>query len=303
MVRILRFVLADLPLKILALVIAVLLWFNAVLERSYLTDIDVPVTIDRVETDKLVSEPGTRAALVTMEGKGKDLVGMRFRQPEFRLVVPEARAGVLRLNLTPSDLRLPEQIVVRSINPDYVELTLSEVKTRPVTVEVPTRGDPSSGLTVTSVRPITRVRLAGPEEDLELFSTVYTESLDLGTVRRNDTVTLRVLPPEGASFSTRPETVAVAVTVEKEGARIFLGVPVEVGPPEGRTATVEPNEAQIAVAGPETRLDDLKPADIRARIELAGRGPGTYRLAAEIALPPEFHLVKCEPSLFEVTVR
>ena len=301
--RILRFFLADLPLKILAVVIAVLLWFNAVLERSYLTDIRVPIMLDRIETEKLVSEFETREAVVTMEGKGKDLLGMRFRRPEFRLVVPEARAGVLRLKLAPTDLRLPEQLVVRSVNPDYIEVRLSEVGSRPVTVEVRVRGEPVKGLAVTDLRPLSTVRLLGPEEDIDQFTAVRTESLDLGSIRSSDTITLRVLPPEGTVFTVRPETVAVALTVEKEGARIFLGVPVSVVTSGSLQASVEPREAQIAVAGPESRLGDLKASDIQARIKVSALDPGVHRLGAEVALPPEFRLVKCEPALFEVTVQ
>jgi YbbR domain-containing protein len=93
------------------------------------------------------------------------------------------------------------------------------------------------------------------------------------------------------------------VTIEKEGARIFLAIPVRVETQTERKVTVEPKQAQIAVAGPSSRLDQLKPADITARIKVADLEPGQHRLAAEIVLPPGFQLVRCEPSLFDVTVR
>ncbi len=302
MVRFLQFVFADWPLKALAVVTAVLIWFTAVLDRTYLTDVTVPVILDRVETEKLISEFETREAIVTMEGKGKDLIGLRLKQPAFRLVVPEARAGVQKIKLAASDLRLPDELVVRSINPEQIELRLSEVSSRRVAVEVPARGEPGKGLTITKVKPLSRVKLIGPEEDIHLHATVFTESLDLGAVRSNDTLFLRVIAPEGSEFAVKPESIPVAVSVEKEGARIFLGVPVGVVAPDSMQVTVIPDEAQIAVAGPEGKLDELKPDQIQARIKISALQPGRHRLAAEIILPPGLHLVKCEPALFGVVI-
>ena len=292
----------NLPLEILALVIAVLLWFNAVLDRSYVTSITVPVLLDRIETKKVISEFETRAAIVTLEGKGKDLLGLRLSRPRFRLTVPEGRAGIHQLKLAAADLRIPAKLDIRSINPEAVELRLNEVGTRRVGVKVPVRGTPAKGLTITDIKPVSQVELVGPKDDVRLHATVFTESLDLKRVTGDDTLRLRVIPPEGDNFSTEPETVGVVVAVDKEEARIFLGIPIGLIAPESVRASVKPAEAQIAVAGPESRLGRLQPVDIKARIKLSGIEPGQHRLAAEIALPPEFHLIKCEPALFEVTV-
>jgi YbbR domain-containing protein len=66
---------------------------------------------------------------------------------------------------------------------------------------------------------------------------------------------------------------------------------------------IDPVEAQIAVAGPASKIGSLKQSDITAQIRVSGLGPGDYQLAAEISLPPAFHMVKCEPQLFDVTVK
>jgi hypothetical protein len=301
--QVLSYIFSDLPLKILALLLALLLWAWAVLDRSYVTDVAVPVTLGRVETKKVISGFETREAIVKLEGKGRDLVGMRLQRPEFRLTVPEGRAGIMELKLDPADLTLPKNLAITSITPEYVELQLNEAGRRAVRVDVPTKGDPAKGFTVTSVKPVSRVRLVGPVDDVGLFAAVSTESLNLAKFRVPDTIWLPVIPPDEDGFSTEPETVAVEVLVEKEGARIFLGVPVKVVAPEGHEVSVEPTEAQIVVAGAASRLDELAAEDIIARIPLEGLEPGQHRLAAEIELPEEFNLIKCEPSHFLVEIK
>jgi YbbR domain-containing protein len=300
---VLRFLFGDIGLKILALLIAVFIWFVAILNREYVTSYRVPVALDNIETRKIISEFETRHAEVAIAGKGSELVTLRLKTPKFSLTVPEGRAGVVELRLNAADLDLPAGLTVRSVTPEFIELRLNEVGTRTVAVDVPTRGRPAEGLTISSVRPFTKVELIGPEDDVRLFSRVYTESLDLGRVRTTDTVALRVLPPDAEGFSTDPETVAVVIEVEKEAARIFLGIPVRTSPPDGRDVTVEPEAAQVVVAGPSSRLDELKPAQVRARIDASTLEAGEHQLAADILLPPEFHLVRCEPARFRVIVR
>ncbi|MFO7638546.1 MAG: hypothetical protein R6X14_04470 [bacterium] len=303
MVSVPRFIFGNLGIKLTALVLAAFLWLFAVLDRSYVTSFAVPIAVAKVETKKIVSELQPRLAEVRIEGRGRDLVFFRLRQPRFLLTVPEALPGTKQLRINPADLDIPANLSIRAIVPEQVEYRLSEVGSRRVAVEVPTRGKLARGLTVSGVEPLDRVTLLGPEDDVRLYATVLTDSLDLGRVRRSDTIRLRVQPPDEDGFHTDPETIAVAVTVEREEARILLGIPVRVVAPEDYDVEVRPSEAQIAVSGPSSRFDELKPTDVRARIRISGLKPGEHRLAAEITLPPGFQLVKCEPALFDIIIR
>lgn len=298
-----RWLFADIPIKILALIIAVLFWFYAVLDRTYQTDITIPVRLGTVETKKVITEFETRAAIVTMEGRGRDLVGLRLRQPRFELTVPEGRAGIHWFRLDPGLIRLPSGVAIRAIAPESVELRLNEAETRRVAVEVPTRGEPIRGMSVSGLRVLTQVRLTGPKGDIGLYPAVLTETLDLGRLRAFDTMQVALQLPDAEGFTAVPGSVDVEVAVEQEGARIFLGVRVRATAPPGLKAVVTPDEAQIAVAGPTSLLERLDPAQVKASIKATDLPPGQHRLAAEISLPPEFHLVKCEPPMFDVTVR
>ncbi len=299
---ILSFIASDLPLKAVALVVAVLIWFLGVLNRSYTVDVSVPVRVERPESGTYASELNVDQARVTLEGRGRDLISLRPSHLRIRVKLPEGEIGRREFKLTPADLRVPPGIVVRDIEPAQVAFRLNPADSRTVEVIVPTVGQPPGGLLV-SVRPNQSVQLFGPPADLRLVTSVSTETLDLSSVSQPGIRRLRVRLPEGEGFLARPESVEVEIQTEREVARIFLGIPVTVIAPNVDRVEVRPPDAQIAVAGPASRVDSLTPSDIGARMKISGLGPGQYKLAAEISLPAGFRLVRCEPQLFEVIIR
>ncbi len=303
MSELLRSLTRDVSLKIVALFIAGFFWAVAVLDRTYNVRVVVPVTAAKSDTRQVIPDIDVKNAVVTLEGKGRDLLGVKSRQLAFQLEVPDGKVGTRQLQLSPAALRLPPDVRVRALDPDKVELKLSAAANRTVGVQVPTRGQPASGTALSVNEPPAQVKLSGTEDDVKLAAAVTTETLDLATVTEPGRRRLKVIPPEGGRYTVEPESVDVVIALEKEGARIFLGLPVKVVAPGARRVEVDPTEAQIAVAGPASRIGSLKQSDITAQIRVSGLGPGNYQLAAEISLPPEFHLVKCEPQLFDVTVK
>jgi len=303
-IELLRGLVHNLGLKILALVLAFLLWGYAALDRTYDATVTVPVApVRRTSGEAVVTDVDTRSAEVTLQGKGRDLLRVRRTQLGFRPSVPEGKTGTRQVKLAAADLKLPGGVAVRGIEPEMVELKLAPALSRSVSVMVPTRGQVGSGMTVTGLVPLTSVTIVGPSEALGLFSSVATETLNLSSVNRDCTLRLGLVQPVEPGVSLDPDTVAVEVRLAREGAKIFLGVPVKVVAPPTIQVELDPAEAQIAVAGPAAKLDSLTKEQVSARIKIAGLKPGEHRLAAEIVLPPEFRLVKCEPQLFDVLIR
>lgn len=293
---------SNLPLKALALLLAVFLWLLGVLDRSYIVNVNVPIVLERPASGGYVSELDAELARVTLEGRGRDLLKLRRSALRLRVRLPEGDIGRRQFKLNPADLRLPSGITVREIEPAQITFRLNPVDSRTVTVNVPTIGKPAGGLVI-AVKPVEPVQLFGPPGELRLFTSVTTETLDLSTITQPGTRRLRIILPEGEAFMARPESVTVTITTEQEVARIFLDVPVVVIAPNVDRVSLNPATAQIAVAGPASRIDSLKTPDIGTRIKISGLGPGQYKLAAEISLPEGFRLVRCEPPLFEVTIR
>jgi YbbR domain-containing protein len=303
MSQLLRLVTRDASLKILALLIAMFFWAVAVLDRTYDVRVAVPITAAKPSGKQVITDIDVKNTVATLEGKGRDLLGVRPRQLTFRLEVPDGKLGTRQLQLSPAALKLPPDVRVRALDPENVELKLGAASSRMIPVQVPTKGQAASGVALSVNDPPAQVKLSGTEEDLKVAPPVETETLDLETVNAPGSRRLKVMPPDDARYSVEPESIDVAVGLEKEAARIFLGLPVTPAGIDAQRVDIEPTEAQIAVAGPASRINSLKQTDITAQVRVSGLGPGEYQLAAEITLPPGFHLVKCEPQLFDVTVK
>jgi carbon monoxide dehydrogenase subunit G len=303
MSQLLRLVTRDVSLKVLALFIAGFFWVIAVLDRTYDVRVVVPITAARSNTKQVIPDIDVKSTVVTLEGKGRDLLGVKSQQLAFRLQIPDGKVGTRQLQLSPAALKLPPDVRVRTLDPNNVELKLSAAASRMVQVQVATKGQPASGVALSVNEPPAQVRLSGTEEDLKVASAVTTETLDLATVTEPGRRRLKVVPPEPGRYAVQPESVDVVIGLEKEGARIFLGLPVAPVGADAQRVEIDPTEAQIAVAGPGSRIASLKQSDIAAQVRVSGLAPGEYQLAAEITLPPGFHLVKCEPQLFDVIVK
>jgi hypothetical protein len=303
MSQLLRFVTRDVSLKVVALFIAGFFWVIAVLDRTYDVRVVVPIAMAKSDARQVIPDIDAKSTVVTLEGKGRDLLGVKARQLAFRLEIPDGKVGTRQLQLSPAALKLPPEVRVRTLDPDNVELKLSAAASRMVPVQVPTKGQPASGTALSVNEPPAQVRLSATDEDLKVASAVTTETLDLATVTEPGRRRLKVVPPEDGRYSVQPESVDVIIGLEKEGARIFLGLPVTPAGADARRVEIDPTEAQIAVAGPASRIASLKQSDITAQIRVSGLAPGEYQLAAEITLPPGFHMVKCEPQLFDVIVK
>lgn len=303
MSQLLRFLTQDVSLKVLALLIAFFMWVVAVLDRTYNVRVVVPIATATADARQIIPDIDVKSTVVTLEGKGRDLLGVKPRQLAFRLEVPEGKVGTRQIQLSPAALKLPPDVRVRALDPDNVEMKLSAASSRTVAVQVPTRGTPLTGVALAINDPPAQVKLSGSEENLRAAPAVMTETLDLATVTEPGRRRLRVLSPDAGRYTVAPESVDVLISLEKEGARIFLGLPVAAVGVDPQRVEIDPAEAQIAVAGPGSRISSLKQSDIVAQVKVSGLAPGEYQLAPEITLPPGFRVVKCEPQTFDVIVK
>jgi hypothetical protein len=300
---ILRFLFRDIYIKILALVIAILIYFNAVMERAQIMTLKIPIIVTNLAEGQVIADKNTDKAILTIQGKGKDFIGLHSDRLQFKLDLANSKLGVKKVKLFPEELGLPANLTLKTIDPEYVELTIDRLSKKPVEIAIPIKNKLDKGLALVNIAPQTDVSLIGPKDDINFISMVNAESLDLSNLKESKDIKLKIIPPGGENFSVEPNSVEVSVQIEKETARIFLGIPIAIEGLKGRLTNLEPNEAQIAVAGPESKLKALRPYEIKAKLDLADYGPGSHQVRAEIILPPGISLVKCEPAFFQVKIR
>jgi YbbR domain-containing protein len=303
MSQLLRFVTHDVSLKVLALFIAGFFWVVAVLDRTYDVRVNVPIVAARANTKQVVSDIDSKSTTVTLEGKGRDLLGVKAKQLTLRLDIPDGKVGTRQMQLSPAAIKLPPDVRVRAMDPDNVELRLSAAASRTVAVQVPTKGQAAGGTALSVNDPPAQVRLSGSDDDLRNAPAVMTETLDLAAVTEPGRRRLAVLSPDAGHYTVEPDSVDIVIGQEKEGARIFLGLTVTPVGADPQRVEIDPAEAQVAVAGPGSKIAALKQSDITAQVKVSGLAAGEYQLTPEITLPPGFRVVKTEPQTFDVIIK
>jgi YbbR domain-containing protein len=302
--RFLRGLFRNTSIKVVALIFAVAFWFYAVLERTQTTTTELEVTVAKLPTGMVLAGLDTGRVYTQLTGKGRDLLLLRFRRPEFRLNLASQNPGRSRIKLTQEQSNLPPAVQVKLTKPEFVNVDLDQQARRSVKVNVPTKGKPAPGYVVTSLKVLENVALGGPQEEISLIGVVSTESLSLAEANASAQSRLRVVPPAGKRFQVEPESVTVALKIEKEESRQFPEVAVSLFKPGQFIVSLRPATAHITVSGPAEQVKSLTLQEIAASIKVADTMvKGRHRLPCEITLPPGIALVKCDPALFEVEIK
>jgi YbbR domain-containing protein len=302
--RFLRFLFRDFSLKLAALFVAAIIWSYAVLERTHSVTLELPVTQGRLPAGMVVASIDTGRVKAQVSGKGRDLMLLRLRQPAIRLNLTSENPGRVRVKLAQDQTNLPASVQLVSARPEYVSVDLDQQSRRMVKVTVPVRGKPPAGYVATSTRALENAWLTGPQEEIGLVATLLTESLALAEFTGPAERKLRILTPEGKRFRIEPDSVNVAVRVEREETRVFPEVALTIIKPAIHLVTVKPPNARVTVSGAAEAVRGLSLQSISASLKVTDTFPkGSRRMPCEIALPTGIALVRCEPALFDVEIK
>lgn len=195
-----------------------------------------------------------------------------------------------------------------SFTPPRVQVVLeieqqNTFKTVPVKVSV--TGQVADGYTIgaISVSP-EAVTIVGDPAQLEKVDHLETPPVDVNGATSDVNRSLApLILPQGVTLQTPGQQVAVKIqvsvlrgTATTRVALSVLGVPPTLQP--GNL----PSFVQVVVAGPAPTLQDLKPTDFTATIDLSGRGPGTYTVPVRVAAPDSVSITRITPTAVTVTL-
>jgi len=241
---------------------------------------------------------------VTVAGP-RDLVAL-VAKVVARIDITGATAEVVRaVPLEPQD-RLGVLVRGVSLEPPIATVSVpirrAEVG-RLVPVEARLSGDPAPGYNVEEV--VTEpamVVVSGPEEVVAALASLQTEPVDIAGAQDDVTATVNLRLPPGVSVRGSAQ-VKVTVRIAPAPAQATFGVaPTAHGLAYDLVVEGLPPLVQVTLSGPLPVLRALTPQQIVARVEVAGLGPGTYKLPVVVTPPEGTTLVSVRPAEVEVTI-
>lgn len=312
----------DLPMRTLAVALAILLWGVAMTDKDPIRNHNfktVPGSIELVGEDVLMEKhnlsviDGQEASITfSAEGKASDISSLQKRVEQVRVIVDVSdidTAGEHELRYT---IRLPDSAQV-SINDTYrtgrVRLTIDEVTYKDVPVSLPSEfGTAADGyLYGTPEVGAQAVRVDGPASILKTVSTARLALKADGLSKTQNMNCGFVLLDENGAEINSPhlsydvDKVRVTVPVYK-----FASVPLEVGLRPSADITedmakvkIEPETVQIY--GTESAVGKVKSIKL-GEIDL-GRVQTGARINMEIKLPSGVKLMEGQPATAAVTLQ
>lgn len=263
----------NLGIKLVALLLALLVYLNVYTDRPATLIVSFPIQIGDLADSLSLSGPVPSAVQAELRGTGKQLIRMRLMEPPVRISLAGVGAGRYERAITSADLPLPPDVEVqveRMVSPRTVELEVDRKGSRRLPVAVRVEGLPAGGVVWTGnlmVEP-SFVEVTGPERALAALDSVRLDPVGLGGKR--DTLVVEVgadALPDWCAME--PEQVTVTVPLEPEATR---RITLRVEDPRGASGyAVIPGRVTLTLSAPRSLLT---PAVLNAqRVHWTAPGP------------------------------
>lgn len=292
-------VLNNLPLKIVALILAVTLVIvkqgESVSERNFIVPLRVTYPTDLVLVSPLV-----------------DQVAVRLRGSQWQL--DEVELSPITVNLTGVEqdtytfdhalFDIPANLSVATVRPPAMFVHFEEKRRKEVPVVAQLQGEPEESFRLVehTVEPKTVV-VEGAASKVDGLSQVYTQTINLDGRARSVTVAKKLInAPEQTTYLNGGNPYKVTLIIaEKTGTRLFDELPIGVRgeSPDAHGYEVSPPTAAVSVFGPVRQLDALKPEQLEVFVNVAGANPKMKVLKSRevsAAAPPDLTVREVRPA-------
>ncbi|MFN2432753.1 MAG: hypothetical protein ABR599_08060 [Gemmatimonadota bacterium] len=221
----------NLAFKIVAIVVALVLWFGVKTDRQ--AEVRFPVPVEVVtESDEETVLGGVPARVdVTFAGAGKDLLRLGDQHYRLRKVLDPGRAGPRRVRISPEDVLGTGNLNVRPVGvlPNVLTLNVDHVVSKRVPLRSYGELEAAEGYVVDGP-----VRFEPPSVTLigarTILADIDTLPVDVSRLRGEPDGLERVLRlriPEHPSIVVQPDSVRIVADVQEASRRTarLTGVP------------------------------------------------------------------------------
>ena len=276
-------VLDNLPLKLVSLVLAVLLWFVIAGEKTSEMGLSVPVELQNFPKDLELTGDPVDTVEVRLRASPGIIQRLTPGDVSAHIDLVDSHEGERIVHLTPDSVRVPFGVTVVKISPSIITLNLERTGQKMVPVRPRLLGRPAPGYEVgeMTTEPA-EVRIAGPKSRVQEVESAYTEPVSVEGAEASvvDHVNIGLEDPL-LRIQGNPRVRVTARVREVEHTRTFPGLPVDV---RRGSFAARPPRVSVVLAGPASVLDQADSASIHPYAD-AGQvdETGTAHVAVELA--------------------
>ena len=297
----------NIGLKLLALILAVLLWFMAVGRERAEVGLTVPLEMTNFPPDMVIANQVPDGISLRIRGSVTITRQVADRRLRFSLDLSGAVKGSNKFTLLPSMLDLPRGIEVMRLAPNTVTVELEKLVTKSLSLLPVIKGEPVSGYIIEDISLEPRVvEVRGPESVLDGMEILWTEAIDVTQLNKPVTVATQPALSDPTIHLVTPVEIKAGIKIsEKIVTKSFDDVPILPMQPAGdlKNFRLTPSRVDLVVRGPINQVEKLVVGENPiVRVNLAGLEPGSHERLVMVELPGSLEVVKVEPKVVQIEI-
>ena len=172
--------------KLLAVLLAVIMWYFVVGEERAEVGLTVPLVLINMPRDLIVVNNVPHGIEIRVNGPRSLVQSLSTENLNKSLDLSNTREGSVSFSISSEGIPLPRGVKITRINPTQVTVVLQKLMIKNIAVHPRVTGRPDSGYEVESVRADPeQVDIAGPEDVVKKIEGLSTKPIDIQGLKAN----------------------------------------------------------------------------------------------------------------------
>jgi YbbR domain-containing protein len=176
----------NLFLKVISILLAFILWYFVVSERSGETAISVPLDLRNIPNSLIIIKNPEEFINLRVRGPATVLRGLSPNNTRAIIDLSDAKPGVATFAIEPEQITLPRGLRVTMVSPASIVLRFDSLMKKNLPVEALLVGKPSEGYKLIGVGidpPL--IEIVGAQDELRGLRSVPTEEVDISGLKKD----------------------------------------------------------------------------------------------------------------------
>jgi YbbR domain-containing protein len=207
----------NIPLKIAALIIAVILWLFVTSKGQTEVSLDVPIDFVNIPQGLDIVKYDLKSVNIVLRGYERFLKNIKQGDVRVSIDLGRAKKGETTLSIRQEDIRIPYSVSVIRIEPSSIKVTLEEKTVKKIPIRPVITGRPERGYYVASVetRP-DEIKIEGVISEVRKTNYINTEPVDI-TGLREDLYQDVGLDLAGKKIKPETDRIEIKIRIKRRG--------------------------------------------------------------------------------------
>ncbi len=190
-----------------------------------------------------------------------------------------------------------------TINPQYVQASVSIKASKTVDISVKTIGSAPSDVMITSITtsPDT-VTIVGDQSVLSKITKIETHAIDISKISQTQSMDAALNLPEGVTVLNNAAGIKVTFNVEDIIEKTLTVNLTSTGKTDSMNYAFSSNTVQVTIKGKKSVIQSIEAAALTAAIDVTNLTEGDHDAAVKVTVPSGAELGKINPDKITVTV-